>query len=253
MSIEAMKLALEALEFVNQTGDTQTFDMCYADKAITTIKEALAHLEQENLKLSNSTGLEQPEQLEGLKLIHKADIDLAKKRALEAQPEQEPVAWSPEDTAHRAGGLPMAQPEREPVAWMNNKDFEPIRVRIMQEAYELADRNDSEGYNAIKVMCGDVQRMLPPQPKEPEQEPVAVVTGVYGGRFIVEPTNSAMVLPVNMALYAHPQPRKPLTDEQIGEIGRKYEKFDNQGNEFFARWGFARAIEAAHGIKETEK
>jgi hypothetical protein len=46
---------------------------------------------------------------------------------------------------------------------MNNKDFEPIRVRIMQEAYELADRNDLEGYNAIKVMCGDVQDMLPPQ------------------------------------------------------------------------------------------
>ena len=44
--------------------------------------------------------------------------------------------------------------------------------------------------------------------------------------------------------------RKPLSDEQIGEIGRKYEKFDNQGNEFFARWGFARAIEAAHNIKE---
>ena len=47
-----------------------------------------------------------------------------------------------------------------------------------------------------------------------------------------------------------PPQRKPLSDEQIGEIGRKYEKFDNQGNEFFARWGFARAIEAAHGIKE---
>ena len=46
---------------------------------------------------------------------------------------------------------------------MNNKDFEPIRVRIMQEAYELADRNDSEGYNAIKVMCGDVQEMLQQQ------------------------------------------------------------------------------------------
>ena len=53
--------------------------------------------------------------------------------------------------------------KQEPVAWMNNKDFEPIRVRIMQEAYDLADRNDSEGYNAIKVMCGDVQRMLPPK------------------------------------------------------------------------------------------
>ena len=57
----------------------------------------------------------------------------------------------------------LAQQEQEPVAWMNNKDFEPIRVRIMQEAYELADRNDSESYNAIKVMCGDVQRMLPPK------------------------------------------------------------------------------------------
>ena len=60
--------------------------------------------------------------------------------------------------------LPLpAQSAQEPVAWMNNKDFEPIRVRIMQEAYELADRNDSESYNAIKVMCGDVQRMLPPK------------------------------------------------------------------------------------------
>jgi len=46
---------------------------------------------------------------------------------------------------------------------------------------------------------------------EAEQDkPVAVVTGMYGGRFIVEPTNSAMVLPVNMALYTHPQPRKPV-------------------------------------------
>ena len=59
----------------------------------------------------------------------------------------------------------LAQPAhvQEPVGWISNKDFEPIRIRIMQEAYELADRNDSEGYNAIKVMCGDVQRMLPPK------------------------------------------------------------------------------------------
>jgi hypothetical protein len=45
---------------------------------------------------------------------------------------------------------------------MSNEDFEPIRRRIMVEAYELADR-DVEGYNAIKVMCGDVQKMLPAQ------------------------------------------------------------------------------------------
>ena len=35
-----------------------------------------------------------------------------------------------------------------------------IRVRIMQEAYDLADRNDSEGYNSIKVMCSDVLAMV---------------------------------------------------------------------------------------------
>ena len=57
----------------------------------------------------------------------------------------------------------LAAPVQEPVAWISNKDFEPIRIRIMQEAYELADSNNPEGYNAIKVMCGDVQKMLSPQ------------------------------------------------------------------------------------------
>jgi len=57
----------------------------------------------------------------------------------------------------------LAAPVQEPVGWISNKDFEPIRIRIMQEAYELADNNDPEGYNAIKVMCGDVQKMLSPQ------------------------------------------------------------------------------------------
>ena len=46
---EALKMALEAIEFVHDTGDTQTFDMCYADKAIAAIKEALAQ-EQEPVK-----------------------------------------------------------------------------------------------------------------------------------------------------------------------------------------------------------
>ena len=38
---------------------------------------------------------------------------------------------------------------------------EKIRGRIMQEAYDLADRNDSEGYNSVKVMCSDVLALLP--------------------------------------------------------------------------------------------
>ena len=43
---------------------------------------------------------------------------------------------------------------------MTNEEFEPIRIRIMKEAYDLADRNDTEGYNAIKVMCSDVQSLM---------------------------------------------------------------------------------------------
>ena len=155
MSIEAMELALEALKFVNQTGDTQTFDMCYADKAITAIENALA----------------QPK-----------------------KPEQD----YPENFIHAL---------------------------------------------AFHTVISDLD------PEQEQGEPVAVVTGVYGGRFIVEPANSAMVLPVNMALYAHPQPRKPLTRRQIREI-----EVDVSLNPSFdyitPAEQLCRAIEAAHGIKE---
>ena len=44
---EALRMALEAIEFVHDTGDTQTFDMCYAKPALAAIKKALAQLEQE--------------------------------------------------------------------------------------------------------------------------------------------------------------------------------------------------------------
>ena len=43
---------------------------------------------------------------------------------------------------------------------MNKEGIKKIRVRIMSEAYDLADRGDSEGYNAIKVMCSDVLAMI---------------------------------------------------------------------------------------------
>ena len=44
---EALELALEAIEYVHDTGDTQTFDMCYAKPALAAIKKALAQPEQE--------------------------------------------------------------------------------------------------------------------------------------------------------------------------------------------------------------
>ena len=47
---------------------------------------------------------------------------------------------------------------------------EKIRVRIMQEALDLADRNDSEGYNSVKVMCTDVLGLMETPQRQPEQE-----------------------------------------------------------------------------------
>ena len=87
-----------------------------------------------------------------------------------------------------------------------------------------------------------------------EQEPVAWLTiEVMGPRtkVDVEWEDQLQKLPSGIyKLYTSPQPRRePLTDEQIGKIGREHEKFTKGGSEWFDRWTFARAIEAAHNIK----
>jgi len=65
-------------------------------------------------------------------LVHEAEFGVVRYKSETEREDCEPVEdpnlqavfrmrrseqWSPEDTAHRAGGLPMAQPEQEPVAW----------------------------------------------------------------------------------------------------------------------------------------
>ena len=47
MSIEAMKQALEALEELHRTGDTQVFDMCYAPKIIPALRQAIEQAEKQ--------------------------------------------------------------------------------------------------------------------------------------------------------------------------------------------------------------
>ena len=62
------------------------------------------------------------------------------------------------------------------------------------EAFDELARRQGGGYQAKRKMAADKT-----------QEPVAYVTGVYGGRFTYEPINRAMILPVGMALYSLPQ------------------------------------------------
>ena len=45
-------------------------------------------------------------------------------------------------------------------AWSDKSVSEKIRVRIMQEAYDCADRGEVEAYNSVKVMCSDVLALL---------------------------------------------------------------------------------------------
>ena len=45
--IEAMKQALEALEELHRTGDTQVFDMCYAPKIIPALRQAIEQAEKQ--------------------------------------------------------------------------------------------------------------------------------------------------------------------------------------------------------------
>ena len=55
-----------------------------------------------------------------------------------------------------------------------------------------------------------------------KQDPVAVVTGTYAGRFVVRPINHAMVLPAGMALYSAPPKR-----EWVGFTAADFEEFDH--------------------------
>jgi hypothetical protein len=61
------------------------------------------------------------------------------------------------------------------------------------------------GFQAKRAMAADRDALFEKfELAQPAQEPVAYVTGMSFGRFIVEPLNPAMVLPVGMALYSLP-------------------------------------------------
>jgi len=79
---------------------------------------------------------------------------------------------------------------------------------------------------------------------QPAQEPVARVSGTYGGRFVYDPINRATILPIGMALYAGP-PQRPwvgLTPEDILALFDEHNLYGSKLVEF------ARAVETK--IKE---
>jgi hypothetical protein len=59
-------------------------------------------------------------------------------------------------------------------------------------------------YTSYVAYTRALERLCDTLLAQPAQEPVARVSGVYGGRFTYDPINRAAILPVGMALYAAP-------------------------------------------------
>ena len=193
--------------------------------------------------------------------------------------------WSPADTAHRAGGLTMEQPaQQEPVALLPEVDVcmraeahgidpqtkglygfyvdcissfppaqqEPVAWPIDGDtARRIADKV-CVSYETVQQVARELVAM---QPAQPQQEPVYFCDYGYEGWGKVDADMAAANLADGMtveAYYTSPPPqRKPLTDEQICDLWSWSMTAEAERTANTQQHAFARAIEAAHGIKEN--
>ena len=117
-------------------------------------------------------------------------------------------------------------------------------MKLALEAFE-AIPEEVEGW--IPSKCTDAIIALKQALEQPEPEPVAVVSGYYGGKCVVLPTDPARIFNSGTAFYTHPPKRKPLTDEEIKQIE---ETTTCEGNESWLR-NLTRNIEAKLKEKNT--
>lgn len=90
------------------------------------------------------------------------------------------------------------------------------------EAYRhtIAAIDEALADNALDKMAENARALgldyepAPVAKPHEQQEPVAVVSGYYGGQCVVLPTNPAMLFNSGTAFYTSPPASKPLTDEQ---------------------------------------
>jgi hypothetical protein len=87
-------------------------------------------------------------------------------------------------------------------------------ITLRQAAQQALEALDAYSWEQVNAARAALRTAL----AEPEQEPMAYVSGSYAGHFTVVPTNPALVLTTGMALYTHPPQRKPLTDEEIDAL-----------------------------------
>jgi hypothetical protein len=142
--------------------------------------------------------------------------------------------------------------EQEPVAWRN------AAIRVGEDLSSVGP----DGYYDMTAQqwldwALSVVTVHAPPPQRTEQEPSSVQQA-YAMAQVCLDLHDALGCKWGDNVYlaidqlkaaAHTQQRKPLTDEQIAEVYAGIGGLDCYLNFYYS---FARAIEAAHGIKETK-
>ena len=96
-----------------------------------------------------------------------------------------------------------------------NKQTEALKLAL--EALEDGQPDDPYPYSLESKAITAIREALAEQPAQ-QQEPVAVVSGYYGGQCVILPTNPARLFNSGTALYTSPPASKPwvgLTDEDL--------------------------------------
>ena len=172
-----------------------------------------------------------------------------------AQPEQEPVACQPRGLIDIGR---IFTPEKEveeprPIAWKKKGAFNfcnqpPVDVEKWIPLYTTPPQPEQNQFNpdwdAMAVMVEEQQRMAKRIAElEAQQEPVAWITQGGKGWLRWHNKNDDHLNKTSVPLYKHPK-RKPLSDAEIALISAECSL--RTPSDIY----FARAIEAAHGIKE---
>ena len=174
----------------------------------------------------------------------------AERQATQPVQPVQPEPWTPEDTAHRQGGL--AQPE------LSDYQCCDCKTRLFCGAdchvcgsfsaedspQEHPEQMARLGWQYVECpACGSEGARAFPKP-----EGQAVAWVCYGALYkhdIDFEEDVVNAVPVGSLLYTSPPQRQPLTNEEIAEVAERMEATD-AASSFWRE--FARAIEAAHNI-----
>ena len=131
-----------------------------------------------------------------------------------------------------------------------------MSITVMKLALDVLEEAHPKPYNESVISHVEAITALRTAIEQAESvEPVAYVSGYYNGRCVLLPTDPARIFRSSTAFYTTPPAaqRQPLTDEAIWRQYQALWPFHPAEEPRLAAdmVTFARAIEAAHGIKEN--